>query len=40
MKNLKQIKRKNANEHKKVSVQESTKILAEFFNGIVINFEE
>ena len=40
MTNLNPIKKKLAKEDRKISVQEPSKLLAEFFNGVVINLEE
>ena len=40
MTNLNQIKKKLAKEDRKVSVQDPSKLLAEFFNGVVIKLDE
>ena len=40
MTNLNPIKKKLAKENKKISVQDSSKLLAEFFSGVVIKLEE
>ena len=40
MTNLNPIKKKLATESRKVSVQDSSKLLAEFFNGTVIDLDE
>ena len=40
MNNLNPIHKKSTKEERKVLLQEQTKILAEFFNGIVIEIEE
>ena len=40
MTNLKPIKKKLSKINRKESVQESSKLLAEFFSGIVIRLEE
>ena len=40
MTNFNPIKKKLSKLDKKVSVQESSKLLAEFFNGVVIEFDE
>ena len=40
MTNLNPIKKKLAKENRKVSVQCPSKLLAEFFNGVVIKFDE
>tara|TARA_B100000900_G_scaffold326347_1_gene286329 strand:+ start:1089 stop:1220 length:132 start_codon:yes stop_codon:yes gene_type:complete len=40
MKKLNPIKKKLPNKNRKVSVQDPSKLLAEFFNGVVIEFEE
>ncbi len=40
MTNLNPIKKKLPKEDRKVSVQESSKIVAEFFNGVVIKLDE
>ena len=37
---LNPIKKKLSKENRKVSVQDPSKLLAEFFNGVVINLEE
>ena len=39
MKNLNQIKKKS-NEDRKISVQDPSKLLAKFFNGVVIELDE
>ena len=38
--NLNPIKKKLAKENRKVSVQDPSKLLAEFFNGVVIKLDE
>ena len=40
MKNLMPIKKKLTKENRKLYLQNASKILAEFFNGVVIEFEE
>ena len=40
MKNLNLIKKKLSKEDKKISVQDSSKLLAEFFYGVVIKLDE
>ena len=40
MTNLNPIKKKLAKESRKVSVQDPSKLLAEFFNGVVIKLDE
>ena len=40
MKNLNLIKKKLSKEDRKISVQDPSKLLAEFFNGVVIKLEE
>ena len=40
MKNLNLIKKKISKENLKVSVNDPSKILAEFFNGVVIKIDE
>ena len=40
MKNLNLIKKKLSKEDRKISVQNPSKLLAEFFNGVVIEFDE
>ena len=40
MKNITLIKKKLSKEDIKISVQDQSKLLAEFFNGAVIKFEE
>ena len=40
MKNLNPIKKKLFKEDRKISVQEPSKLLAEFFNGVVIELNE
>ena len=40
MTNLNPIKKKIAKEVRKVSVQDPSKLLAEFFNGVVIELDE
>ena len=40
MKNLKQIKKKLYEEDRKISVKDPSKLLAEFFNGVVIEFDK
>ena len=40
MTNLDPIKKKLANENRKVSVQDPSKLLAEYFNGVVIKLDE
>lgn len=40
MTNLNPIKKKLAKEYTKVSIQDPSKLLAEFFNGVVIKLDE
>ena len=40
MTNLNTIKKKIAKENRKVFIQDPTKLLAEFFSGVVINLDE
>ena len=40
MKNLNLIKKKLSKEDRKISVQDPSKLLADFFNGIVIKLDE
>ena len=40
MKNLNSIKKKLSEEDRKISVKDPSKLLAEFFNGVVIKIEE
>ena len=40
MTNLNPIKKKLSKENRKISVQDPSKLLAEFFNGVVIKFDE
>ena len=40
MTNLNLIKKKLSKENRKVSVQDPSKLLAEFFNGVVIKLDE
>ena len=40
MTNLNPIKKKLSKADRKISIQESSKLLAEFFNGIVIELDE
>ena len=40
MKNLNPIKKKLSEEDGKISVQDPSKLLAEFFNGVVIKIDE
>ena len=40
MKNLNIIKKKLSKEDRKISVQDPSKLLAEFFNGVVIKIDE
>ena len=40
MKNLNRIKKKLSKEDKKISAQDPSKLLAEFFNGVVIELDE
>ena len=40
MKNLNPIKKKLSKEDRKISVQDPSKLLAEFFNGFVIELDE
>ena len=40
MKNLNPIKKKLSKEDRKISVQEPSKLLAEFFHGVVIELNE
>tara|TARA_Y200000002_G_scaffold38923_1_gene28389 strand:- start:109 stop:246 length:138 start_codon:yes stop_codon:yes gene_type:complete len=40
MTNLNPIKKKLVEENRKVSVQDPSKLLAEFFNGVIIKLDE
>ena len=40
MKNITMIKKKLSNEDRKISVQDPSKLLAEFFNVVVIKIDE
>jgi len=40
MTNLNPIKKKLSKSDKKISIQEPSKLLAEFFNGVVIELDE
>ena len=40
MKNSNELKKKISKDHRKVSFLESLKLLAEFFNGVVIKIDE
>ena len=40
MNNLNQIKKKLSKENRRFSVQDSSKLLADFFNGIVIKLDK
>ena len=40
MKNLNPIKKKLSEEDEKISVKDPSKLLAEFFNGVVIELDE
>ena len=40
MKNLNPIKKKLSKKDRRISVQEPSKLLAEFFNGVVIELDE
>ena len=40
MKNLNPINKKLSKDDRKISVQDSSKLLAEFFNGVVIELDE
>ena len=40
MNNLNLIKKKQPKEDRKISVQDPSKLLAEFFNGVVIKIDE
>ena len=40
MKNLNLIKKKLSKEDRKISVQDPSKLLADFFNGVVIKLDE
>ena len=40
MKNLNLIKKKLSKEDRKISVQDQSKLLGEFFNGVVIKIDE
>ena len=40
MKNLNPIKKKLSKEDRTISVQDPSKLLAEFFNGVVIKIDE
>ena len=40
MKHLKLIKKKLSKEDRKISVQDPSKLLADFFNGVVIKIDE
>ena len=40
MKNLNLIKKKLSKQDRKISVQDASKLLAEFFNGVAIKIDE
>ncbi len=40
MTNLNPIKKKLSKAYRKISIQDSSKLLAEFFNGVVIDLDE
>ena len=40
MTNLNSIKKKLAKDYRKVSIKDPSKLLAEFFNGVVIKLDE
>ena len=40
MTNLNQIKKRLSKENRKVTIKNSSKLLAEFFNGVVIELDE
>ena len=40
MKNLNPIKKKLSEKDKKISVKDPSKLLAEFFNGVVVELDE
>ena len=40
MKNLNSVKNKILKRHRKASINDSSKLLAEFFNGVVIQVDE
>ena len=40
MKNLNSIKKKLSQEDRKISVKDPSKLLADFFNGVVIELDE
>ncbi len=40
MKNLNPIRKKLSKEEREISVQDPSKLLAEFFNGVVIELDE
>ena len=40
MKNINLIKKKMSKQDRKVSVRDSSRLLAEFFNGVVIELDE
>ena len=40
MTNLNPIKKKLSKEDRKISIEDSSKLLAEFFNGVVINLDD
>ena len=40
MSNLKPIKKKLSKEDRKISFQDTSKLLADFFNGVVIELDE
>ena len=40
MKNLNPIKKKLSEEDRKISVKDPSKLLAEFFNGVVVEVDE
>ena len=40
MKKFKVVKYKNSHDYKKASLEDASKLLAEFFNGVVIRLDE
>ena len=40
MTNLNQIKKRQSKENRKVTIKDPSKLLAEFFNGVVIEIDE
>ena len=40
MKSIKQLKKKISKENRRISLNEPSRILADFFNGIIIEIEE